>query len=274
MQLPLGVARLARGRRGDAEQGHVPLDELLHRGPRVAGREPGDGRAVPGRHRVQPRDGQADSISRCCTQQRDEVVIDLHSANQFNRARRVYQQRHAVHGALPVHLPPVVRGVLRVRPRRGLLAGTEVSGLPFGLMGEMLEGGGRPYRGMLYGMTTRLYGDVDPRPIWKLMNDFGISDSRMLGWWLVNAPVRTGRDDVQATAFVREDGSMMIALASWAEEDVDVTLSFRDDLAPLATAGSWTIPAVEGLQDAAAVEAGGALTLPVGKGLFLLVNPE
>jgi len=32
---------------------------------------------------------------------------------------------------------------------------TEVSGIPFGLMGEMLQDGGHPYRGMLYGMTAR-----------------------------------------------------------------------------------------------------------------------
>ena len=29
----------------------------------------------------------------------------------------------------------------------------EISGIPFGLYGEMLKGGGNPWRGMLYGMT-------------------------------------------------------------------------------------------------------------------------
>lgn len=32
----------------------------------------------------------------------------------------------------------------------------EMSGIPYGLMGEMLQDGGNQYRGMLYGMTARL----------------------------------------------------------------------------------------------------------------------
>ena len=41
----------------------------------------------------------------------------------------------------------------------------EVSGIPFGLMGEMLQDGGHPYRGLVYGMTARVYGTTDPRPV-------------------------------------------------------------------------------------------------------------
>ena len=48
----------------------------------------------------------------------------------------------------------------------------EVSGLPFGLMGEMLKHGGNPWRGMLFGETTRLGWYGDPRPIWKLWDAF------------------------------------------------------------------------------------------------------
>ena len=33
---------------------------------------------------------------------------------------------------------------------------TEISGIPFGLMGEMLQDGGNPWRGMVFGMTGRL----------------------------------------------------------------------------------------------------------------------
>ena len=39
---------------------------------------------------------------------------------------------------------------------------TEVAGIPFGLMGEMLQDRGHAYRGLLYGMTARKYGNVDP----------------------------------------------------------------------------------------------------------------
>ena len=51
---------------------------------------------------------------------------------------------------------------------------TEVSGIPFGLTGEMLEKGGRPYHGLIYGMTTRVYHIYNPGAIWNLFKEFDI----------------------------------------------------------------------------------------------------
>ncbi|HKJ03724.1 MAG TPA: glycoside hydrolase domain-containing protein, partial [Longimicrobiales bacterium] len=154
---------------------------------------------------------------------RDEVVIDLHSANQFNvrdgfiNSAMLYME----------HFPYISRlwfGEYFDYGQDPDYWMTEVSGLPFGLMGEMLQDGGRPYRGMLYGMTARKYGDTDPRPVWGMMNDFGIADSRMLGYWLDDAPVRTGNDRILATTYVR-DGRVLIALASWSDRDEVVSLA-------------------------------------------------
>ncbi len=118
---------------------------------------------------------------------RDEVVIDLHSANQFN-PRDGYINSAMLYME---HFPFISRlwfGEYFEYDQDEDYWLTEVSGLPFGLMGEMLQDGGHPYRGMLYGMTARLYGDVDPRPVWRMMDEFGIADSRMLGYWLKDAP--------------------------------------------------------------------------------------
>ncbi len=120
-----------------------------------------------------------------------EVVIDLHSANQFNprdgfiNSAMLYME----------HFPYISRlwfGEYFDYTQPDDYWMTEVSGLPFGLMGEMLQDGGHPYRGLLYGMTSRFYGTTDPRPVWGMMNDFGIADSRMRGYWLADTPVRTG----------------------------------------------------------------------------------
>jgi hypothetical protein len=100
----------------------------------------------------------------------------------------------------------------------------ECSGIPFGLMGDMLEGGGNRWRGMLFGMTARLpWANSDPRPVWKVWDEFGIGEARMLGWWEKECPVRTGREDVLATAYVKP-GKTLVALASWAPEKTDVRL--------------------------------------------------
>ena len=120
---------------------------------------------------------------------RDEVVIDLHSANQFN------ERDGFINSAMLYmeHFPFISRlwfGEYFDYDQGPDYWMTEVAGLPFGLMGEMLQDGGHPYRGLLYGMTASKYGDVDPRPVWAMMNEFGIAESRMLGYWLEDAPVR------------------------------------------------------------------------------------
>jgi hypothetical protein len=119
----------------------------------------------------------------------------------------------------------------------------ECSGIPFGLMGDMLQAGGNRWRGMVFGMTVRPPWVTDgvncnPDAIWKLWDDFGIAGAKMIGWWEKNCPVRTGRDDVLATAYVKplaptseppdyfRPGKTLVALASWAKEKTEVRLEF------------------------------------------------
>jgi hypothetical protein len=203
--------------------------------------------------------------------ERDDWIIDLHSANQFNE-RDGYINSAMLYME---HFPFITRlwfGEYFEYDRDPDYWLTEVSGLPFGLMGEMLQDGGHPYRGMLYGMTARKYGDVDPRPVWKMMNDFGIAESRMLGYWLEDAPVTTDNPRVLATAYVRS-GEALIALASWSDEDEIVRLSV--DPTVLGNSADWRIvaPAVEGLQSAAEVDLA-SVRIPANQGLFILMQTD
>ncbi len=202
---------------------------------------------------------------------RDEVVIDLHSANQFNvrdgfiNSAMLYME----------HFPIISRLWFGEYFEYDLDEDywmTEVSGLPFGLMGEMLQDGGHPYRGMLYGMTARKYGDVDPRPVWAMMNDFGMAESRMLGYWLKDAPITTNHPKILATTYVRPD-AILIALASWSEEDEVVSLSADWDALGLGDGVGHRAyaPAVEGLQEIVDVDLS-AVRLPAGQGLFVVVQ--
>ena len=103
---------------------------------------------------------------------------------------------------------------------------TEVSGIPYGMMGEMLQDCGNPWRGMIYGMTSRLHweGCEVARHLWRAWDDFGIKNSRMIGYWVSDTPVKTNRKDILATCYV-QDGKTMIAIASWAGKDQEVKLS-------------------------------------------------
>ena len=91
---------------------------------------------------------------------------------------------------------------------------TEVSGIPFGLTGEMLEKGGRPYHGLVFGMTTRVYHKYNPGNIWKIFEDFNIDNSRMIGYWVDNSPVKINNNKIKCTIFQHDD-KILISLASW-----------------------------------------------------------
>lgn len=206
--------------------------------------------------------------------ERGEVVIDLHSANQFNvrdgfiNSAMLYME----------HFPYLSRlwfGEYFDYDQGPDYWMTEVAGLPFGLMGEMLQDGGHPYRGLLYGMTARKYGDVDPRPVWAMMNDFGIAEGRMRGYWLDDAPASTGRSDILATTYLRP-GRALVALASWSDADEVIRLELDWEALGLdegADAVVATTPAVAGLQEAGPVDLS-AVRVPAGQGLFIVItNP-
>ena len=139
-------------------------------------------------------------------------------------ARRLRQQRQPLPRALPVHRTASGSASTSTTNSAPDFWLVEVSGIPFGLMGEMLQDGGNPWRGMVFGMTDRLPWAGDPRPLWKAWDAFGMADSRMVGYWVDARPVKTDHADVLATGYVRE-GRTMVALASWAKEQVDVKLA-------------------------------------------------
>lgn len=104
----------------------------------------------------------------------------------------------------------------------------ECSGIPFGLMGDMLYKGGNQWRGMIYGMTNRLGWETagvicDPRAIWKVFDSFGIADAKMIGYWDTNSVVKTSNPNVLATAYIRK-GKTLISIAFWAPTSVNVKL--------------------------------------------------
>jgi hypothetical protein len=151
----------------------------------------------------------------------------------------------------------------------------ELAGIPFGLFGEMLQGGGNPWRGMVYGMTNRLGWGGDPRPIWKLWDEFGIDQAQMLGYWDPACPVRTGREDILATAYVRNGPtpSCLVALASWAPETTAVPLAV--DWAALGIAAETATlyaPEVAGFQREFQWRADQPLPVTPGRGWLLLLE--
>jgi hypothetical protein len=210
-------------------------------------------------------------IRRVLDRGRPNALIDLHSANQYNprdgfaSSANLYLE----------HFPYIDRlwfGEYFDYDSPPDYWLTEMSGIPFGLMGEMLQDGGNPWRGMAFGMTARLPWAGDPRPLWRAWDDFGLTDSRMIGWWVRNRPVRTGRDDVLATTY-RTPGKAMVALASWARDTVTVTPAIDWRALGIDSArAAIRAPAIDRFQPAATFRPGEPIAVPPGKGWLLVVE--
>jgi hypothetical protein len=164
-------------------------------------------------------------IKRVLTADGHPGIIDLHSANQYN-PRDGYNNSANLYME---HFPYLNRlwfgEYFDYEHNTPDFFLTEVSGIPYGLMGEMLEGGGNPWRGMVYGMTNRMpwTENADPRPIWKVWDAFGMQGTKMIGYWSASCPVKTDNAAVPATVYEKK-GAALVALASWAEQDTTVRL--------------------------------------------------
>lgn len=149
----------------------------------------------------------------------------------------------------------------------------EISGIPFGLMGDMLHRGGNKWRGMVFGMTPRCNWPEggSPLPVWQLWDSFGMTGCRVQGWWDESCPVRLSRDDCKATAYVGED-RMLVAIASWAEQPVTVYPAFTLPAGWKADEAVFTLPFIEGFQEEEAFAPEKGLQLDPGRGRILIIR--
>jgi hypothetical protein len=199
------------------------------------------------------------------------ALLDLHSANQYN-PRDGYASSANLYLE---HFPFINRlwfGEYFDYDSRADYWLVEISGIPFGLMGEMLEKGGNPWRGMTMGMTARLPWSGDPGPLWKVWDEFGVQKSQMYGWWSGSDPVTTSDPDVLATTWTRT-GAAMISLGSWRDCDAMVTLNIdwkRLGIDP--ERARIRIPKVDGFQEPAVATLRSLLVIPAKKGLVVLIE--
>jgi len=201
---------------------------------------------------------------------RPAALIDLHSANQFNPSDGFASSANLY----LEHFPFINRLWFgeyfdyNSAPDYWL---TEISGIPFGLMGEMLQDNGNPWRGMIFGMTNRLPHSGDPRPLWRLWDQFGMQQSRMIGFWVPTVPVKTGNPSVLATVY-QADGRALVAVASWAKDPAEVKLSIDWKALGIDPAGATiTAPAIADFQDAASFKPGQPIPVQPGRGWLLWI---
>lgn len=212
-------------------------------------------------------------IKRVMTKNNHPGIIDLHSANQFNERDGFINSAHLY----MEHFPYINRlwfgEYFDYEKESPDFFMTEVSGIPFGLMGEMLQDGGNQWRGMIYGMTNRMpYQNQKPDQIWKLWDLFGMEGSRMIGYWVNDRPVRTNKNDILATTYLK-DNKVLVALASWAPKDSFVKLivdwnklGINPDKAKI-----WA-PEVKDFQSANSYNLNDEILIEKNKGMMLIIE--
>lgn len=212
-------------------------------------------------------------IKRVLTQDAHPGLIDLHSANQYNERDGFNNSAHLY----MEHFPYIDRlwfgeyfDYENGTPDFYL---TEVSGIPFGLMGEMLQDGGNPWRGMLYGMTNRMpYQKKKPDNIWKIWDKFGMEGSEMIGYWVNDNPVKTNNEKVLATVYLKENKAL-VSIASWAPNDTHIKLDINWKKLGINPANTTiTAPEIHNFQPAAVFNPNENIPIEKNKGRLLIIK--
>ena len=207
-----------------------------------------------------------------------DPILTLHSWNSFNDTRLFYGNSS-----------PVLRDMAFYPFLTSLWLGesfdyeaaspeyylSEISGLPFGLMSEMLSGGGNPWRGMLFGMTGRYGWLADPRPLWELFDFMDLPSCRMITFCDRTPAVQCSVPQIKATLYVHPDGQRaLLVAASWSNREEHVQFVFDRQQLPerLRFFRSFRAPEVRSLQSSGSYPASSAITIQPGRGAFLLLE--
>jgi len=149
----------------------------------------------------------------------------------------------------------------------------EVSGIPFGLPGQMLQGGGNPWRGMVYGITNRVgWTKNSPEYLWKFFDEYCVAEREMIGYWDKTCPVHTDNTNLVASVFKGPE-DVVIAIGNWSDEKQ--TGSLEVDWKSLhinPEKCSILVPGINEFQEPAQMTSGESLQIEGGKGIILVVR--
>jgi len=149
----------------------------------------------------------------------------------------------------------------------------EISGIPFGLTSQMLQGGGNPYRGMAFGITNRLgWHGPTPEHIWKFWDEHRFVERDMIGFWDPDCPVKTSLPEMGATVF-RGETNTIIALANWTDKPIEGEITI-DWQAPGidADAAVASKPAIVSFQDRGPIDLDGPIQIEGKKGCVIILE--
>ena len=208
---------------------------------------------------------------RLIDQYRPDGRIDMHTWNHFCRPAG-YANCANIYMDLMPYLDLSWIGESRNYDRMPDHWLIEVSTIPYGVPGQMLQNGGNQWRGMIYGMTNRIYGSSNPRHIWEFWDEYDIASKELLGYWDERCPASVNSEMARASVY-KGDGSAILAVACWGDSDVVCDVDIDWNALGMDPAKARIIqPAVEGFQEAKANPSLKGLRLPKGQGYMFVIQ--
>ncbi len=200
--------------------------------------------------------------------------IDMHSWNHFNEMAG-WENNLILYLPLLPYLDNLWIGEARnydFPPDYWLV---EVSGIPFGVPSQMLQDGGNPWRGMLFGMTTRAgaMARCNVTALWDYWDRFEIDKTIMSGFWELDSPVKSSNPMVPVTVY-HKNGKALVALGNWSGSPQTVELFVDYQALEIPEKHLWRIPAIGDYQPEVVVQPDKALVIPAAKGYLLEISAE
>ena len=206
---------------------------------------------------------------------RPEGTLDLHSWNHFHKWAGFASCLNLYMDLLP-YFDMLWIGEGRDYNRDPDHWLVEVSGIPFGLCSQMLQGGGNPWRGMVYGMTNRAgwKGSIPPTEIWKFWDKYRIESKEMIGYWDKNNPVTCSNPMVKASLY-KGNGESIISVANWSDKDEEVKLTVDWAKIGLNSGKSDVfIPEIKDFQAEHTSISLNKISIPGKKGYLIVINGQ
>lgn len=116
--------------------------------------------------------------------------------------------------------------------------------------------------------------NCDPRPVWKIWDEFGIADAAMLGFWEEHPAVNATDAAVKVTAY-RKPGQVLLSVGNYSDEAKTVKLNLDwKQLGLNPQEVRLVAPEIKDMQPAGKWNIGDSITVLPRKGWLMYVRTE
>lgn len=151
----------------------------------------------------------------------------------------------------------------------------EVSGIPFGMSGEILSHKNMAHKGLIFGIVKRMRWCGNPGGIWDWYDQFGIEDADFQGFWRETAPVKSRDELVPATAYIKKGEKTAIVIANWDKTVRTVKLDVDwESLGLNSHSVKIRKPRIKGVQSSGNYSSLDSITVAAGKGIVLEISAK